>query len=123
MTVQLVIVLIGAVLAVVTSVALKNVRRALVYLYAGRSPFKLERLMYRLCVTNVGICVPLLVFLLCNFFDTHHMSVFVKVAARFTSAIFPALWVVSSKTFKKWNKILRPTMTNKEVREIPVVKV
>lgn len=112
----------GAILAVLTSVALKNVRRALVYLYAGRSPFKLERLICRLSVTNVGISVPLFVCLLCNFFDTQ-TAVLVKVALRLLSAIFAALWVVSSKTFKKWNKILRPTFANKEMRDIPVAKV
>lgn len=119
---QLVFVVFGSILAVLTSVALKNVRRALVYLYAGRSPFKLERLIYRLSVTNVGISVPLLVCLLCNFFDTQTATL-VKVALRLLSASFAALWVVSSKTFKKWNKILRPTLANKDVREIPVAKV
>lgn len=120
--VQLVLVVFGSILAVLTSVALKNVRRALVYLYAGRSPFKLERLICRLSVTNIGISVPLLVCLLCNFFDTQTAAL-VKVALRLLCAIFAALWVVSSKTFRKWNKILRPATANKELREIPVVKV
>lgn len=112
----------GSVLAVLTSVALKNVRRALVYLYAGRSPFKLERLIYRVGITSLGICVPLFICLLCNFFGTL-TAMMVQLAMRLLSAIFAALWVFSSKTFKNWNKILRPALTNKGLREIPVTKV
>lgn len=119
---QLVFVVFGSILAVLTTVALKNVRRAMVYLYAGRSPLKLERLICRLIVTNIGIGVPLTVCLLCNFFDTE-MSVYAKVALRMLSTIFAAFWVVSSKTFKNWNKTLFPTFEDKEVREMPIAKV
>lgn len=115
---QLVFVLTGAVLAVVTSVALKDVRRALIY--AGRSPFKLERLICRLGVICLGIFIPLLVSLTCGFFNTLSVAL-LKVGLRFLSVIFCSLWVFSSKTFKSWNKILRPKFSDKG--NVPVTKV
>lgn len=117
----MVVVLLGAVLAVITSVALKNVRKALIY--AGRSPFKLERLICRLGVICLGIFLPLFVSLLCAFFNTLSVTM-LKVGLRFLSAIFASLWVFSAKTFKSWNKILKPKFSRKRNRETgPVTKV
>lgn len=117
-------VVLGAVFAVVTSVALKNVRKALVFLYAGKPAFKLERLIYRVGITSLGMCVPLFVCLMCSFFDSL-TTLMVSVGMRFLSAIFAAMWVFSSKTFRNWNKILRPAFAAKGLRagDIPVTKV
>lgn len=119
--VKLLFVVLGSVFAVLTSVALKNVRKAMVYLYAGRNPYKLERLICRVGVTSLGICVPLFLCLLCSFFDSL-TSVMVEVGMKLLSTIFAAMWVFSSKTFRSWNKVLRPNFTSK-LRDIPVTKV
>ncbi|XP_018327987.1 frizzled-4-like isoform X2 [Agrilus planipennis] len=100
----------GCALALMMSTALKNVRKALVC--AGRSPYKLERLILRLSVISVGICVPLFVSLLCNFFD-NFVVLLMKIAMQFLSAIFASLWVFSEKTFKSWNKVLKPVFRHK----------
>lgn len=117
-------VVLGSIFAVLTSVALKNVRKALVFLYAGKPAFKLERLIYRVGITSLGICVPLFVCLMCSFFDSL-TTLMVSVGMKFLSAIFAAMWVFSSKTFRNWNKILRPGLTAKGLRagDIPVTKV
>lgn len=118
---QMVFVLLGAILAVITSVALKNVRKTLIY--AGRSPFKLERLICRLGVISLGMFLPLFVSLLCGFFDTLSVAL-LKVGLRFLSVIFASLWVFSAKTFKSWNKILRPNFGGKRNGNTgPVTKV
>lgn len=117
---QIFFLILGAVLAVVTSVALRNVRQALIY--AGRSPYKLERLICRLGVICLGIFIPLLAGLLCFYFNSLSVSL-IKVALRYLSVIFASLWVFSSKTFKSWNKILKPAFTSKSLRSAPVTKV
>lgn len=118
---QMIFVLAGAIMAVLTSVALKNVRKALIY--AGRSPYKLERLIYRLGVISSGICFPLFICLMCYFVDTLTVAL-MKTCLRLLSAIFASFWVFSSKTFKSWNKILRPPFSNhKNLHSVPVTKV
>lgn len=111
----------GCSLGVLTSVALKNVRKALIL--EGRCPYKLERLILRLGIISFGICAGLFVSLLCNFFENFYV-ILLKVSAQFASAIFAALWVFSSKTFKSWNKILCPSFRNKGLHtSMPSTKI
>lgn len=118
---QVFVVVLGMVLAVLTSQGLRSVRAALVY--AGRSPHKLERLIYRLGIISLGIAVPLLVSVLCYFSDSLYVEL-LKVCTRYLSIIFSTLWVFSYKTFRSWNKILRPRFTHKGLmRSGPVTKV
>lgn len=118
-TVQLVLVLVGAVMVIKTLLALRNVRKALIQ--AGRSPVKLERLIYRFFIITIGICVPFVVSLICNFFDNFTLDL-LKIGFQFTSFTFATFWVFSSKTFKSWNKILRYKMKDKTVI-MPITKV
>lgn len=115
---KLCFVVFGCCLGVITSIALKNVRKAL--LYDGKCPYKLERLILRLCIISVGIFLCLFSNLLCGFYMHNFYVVLVSVGLQFLCAIFASLWVFSSKTFKKWNKILRPTLRNKSM---PCTKV
>jgi len=117
---ELCFVTIGFILAAFTSIALKNVREALVY--EGRCPYKLERLILRLGVISLGICAGLFFSLLCNFFDNFYV-VLLQVSLQFLSAIFASLWVFSSKTFRSWNKMLRPSTRNKGLHSMPSTKI
>ncbi|XP_022916616.2 frizzled-4-like [Onthophagus taurus] len=116
---EMIFTLLGAILAVLTSVALKNVRKTLIY--AGKSPYKLERLIYRLGIISLGICLPLFICLMCYFLDNLTVAL-LKVCLKLLSAVFAAIWVFSSKTFKRWNKIIRPSFTHKDLT-MPVTKV
>ncbi|XP_076249896.1 frizzled-10-A-like [Rhynchophorus ferrugineus] len=100
---QLFFMIISSILAVLTSVALKNVRKTL--LIAGRSPLKLERLFYRLLVISVGISVPFFMYLMCQFYNTFTIAL-TKLVLRKTSIIFATLWVYSPKTFDMWRDLL-----------------
>lgn len=118
--VQLCVAGVGCCLAAFTSVALKNVRRAL--MYEGRSPFKLERLILRLGIISLGICVCTCFSLICNFFDNFYVTL-LKISLQFLGAIISSSWVFSSKTFKNWNKILRPKSCQKILTHLPSTKV
>ncbi|XP_017775926.1 PREDICTED: frizzled-10-like [Nicrophorus vespilloides] len=116
--VELGIVICGMALSVSTSLALRNVKKTLVH--AGRSPYKLERLIYRLGLISFGISVPLLTHLIAHYFDLEYIA----VGAKFSSVIFSTFWVFSYKTFRSWNKVLRPNFTHKGLRQqSPVTKV
>lgn len=104
---QFVSTFLGCFLAILTSFAMKNIRKAL--LYGGRSPYKLERLILRLAVISVGICVTLVSNLLSEYFVISFYVVLVGVALKCLCAIFASFWVFSTKTFKSWNKLLRPS--------------
>lgn len=117
---QLGFVTIGSSLGIFTSVALKNVRKALVY--EGRCPYKLERLILRLGIISLGICTSLIFNLLCNIFDNLY-ALLIQVSLQFLSATFAALWVFSSKTFKSWNKLLCPSSRNKGLQNMPSTKI
>lgn len=100
---QLFFMVISSVLALLTSVALKNVRKTLII--AGRSPLKLERLFYRLLVISVGISVPYLMYLMCQFYHTFTLTL-LKLVLRKSSIIFATLWVYSPKTFYMWRDLI-----------------
>ncbi|KAL1494223.1 hypothetical protein ABEB36_009851 [Hypothenemus hampei] len=100
---QLFFMVLSSILAVLTSVALKNVRKTLII--AGRSPVKLERLFYRLLVISIGISVPYLMYLMCQFYNTFSISL-VKLVLRKSSIVFATLWVYSPKTFDMWRDLL-----------------
>lgn len=100
---QLFFMIISSILAVFTSVALKNVRRTLII--AGRSPLKLERLFCRLLVISIGISVPYFMYLMCQFYNTFTITL-VKLVLRKTSIIFATLWVYSPKTFDMWRDLI-----------------
>lgn len=100
---QLFFMVISSILAVLTSVALKNVRKTLII--AGRCPLKLERLFYRLLIISIGISVPYLMYLMCQFYNTFTLSL-VKLVLRKTSIIFATLWVYSPKTFDMWRDLI-----------------
>ncbi|XP_066258793.1 frizzled-10-A-like [Euwallacea similis] len=99
---QLFFMVISSILGVLTSVALKNVRKTLII--GGSSPLKLERLFYRLLVISIGISVPYLMYLMCQFYNTFTLSL-VKLVLRKTSIIFATLWVYSPKTFDMWRDL------------------
>lgn len=100
---QLFFMVISSILAVLTSVALKNVRKTLII--AGSSPVKLERLFYRLLVISIGISVPYLMYLMCQFYNNFTLTL-VKLVLRQTSIIFATLWVYSPKTFEMWKELI-----------------
>ncbi|XP_048519904.1 frizzled-4 isoform X2 [Dendroctonus ponderosae] len=85
---QLFFMMISSVLALLTSVALKDVRKTLIN--AGRSPVKLERLFYRLLVISVGISVPYLMYLMFQFYHTFKLTL-LKLLLRKSSIIFATL--------------------------------
>lgn len=100
---QLAFLVLSVILNVFTSIALKNVRRTLIV--AGRSPLKLERLYYRLIILSVGICVPYVFYLICQYFNTFTI-ILVKLVLRKVSIIFATLWVFSPKTFHFWRDLV-----------------
>lgn len=112
---QLVFMVISTFFSVVTSVALKNVKKTLIA--AGRSPLKLEILFYRLLIISIGICLPHICYLLCQFYDTFTFAL-VKLVLRTLSIIVSTLWVYSPKTFKTWNDLLCSPFRNKKRPEI-----
>lgn len=117
---QLLIVAVGFGLGIFTSTALKNVRRAL--LQEGLSPFKLERLILRLGIISLGIFVCLVFSLISDFFDNFYV-ILLKVSLEFLHPIVASAWIFSSKTFKNWNRILRPKSRNKMLANLPTSKV
>ncbi|CAH0564632.1 unnamed protein product [Brassicogethes aeneus] len=100
---QLIFMVISVCLTVLTALALKNIRRTL--MEAGRSPFKLEILFYRLLIISVGISLPHICYLLGQFYDTYNVAL-VKLVLRTVSIIFSTLWVYSPKTFRTWNDLI-----------------
>ncbi|XP_060523314.1 frizzled-4-like [Cylas formicarius] len=109
---QLFFMVLSSVLAVLTSFALKNVRRTLIS--AGRSPLKLERLFYRLLAISLGISVPYFVYLWCQFYHTFAWGgsydsftiAVVQLVSRKISILFATLWVYSPKTFHAWRNFV-----------------
>lgn len=113
------IVSVGGMLSILTTRALHRVKLTL--LYSGSRPYKLDRLVYRLCVISFGICVSLLIAL-----GARHMRSYsrqeqqsdsssatgnlttelVRIGGFCASACFASLWVVSAKTFRTWNKFV-----------------
>ncbi|XP_050302630.1 frizzled-2-like isoform X2 [Anthonomus grandis grandis] len=100
---QLFFMILSSILAVLTSVALKNVRKTL--MIAGRSPVKLERLFYRLLLISVGISAPYLMYLMCQFYNTFTLTL-VKLVLRKTSIVFATLWVYTPKTFEMYRDLM-----------------
>lgn len=117
---EVTIVVIGLILSMKTFTGLRRVKKALVT--AGRSPYKLERLIYRLFIISLGICLPLFVSLICQFFDNNFVLDMLEVCTKFLSYIFASFWVFSSKTFKSWNKLIRITTKDKTII-VPITKV
>jgi len=122
---QIIIVLLGLILSIFTSKSLRKVTKMLTL--AGRSPVKLYRLIYRLTSISFGISLPLLLHILCDFYyDNNNMIEFIKISSKFLSVILCTFWVFSYKTFKSWNKLLKPSFnftTKTLLRHSPVSKV
>lgn len=120
--IQLLIVLIGIVLAVKTAIGLQRISETLVC--ARRPPYKLDKLICRLFIIGLGVCMPWLVSVLCQFFENKNNIVveMLKIGMKFLSYIFASFWVFSPKTFKTWNKFLRLKGRDKTVI-MPITKV
>lgn len=108
------IVFIGAVLSILTTRALHRVKLTL--LYSGSRPYKLDRLIYRLCIISFGICVCLLITLGARHLRSRESTSgaknnsmtteMVRMGGFYASACFASLWVVSAKTFRTWHKFV-----------------
>lgn len=121
--IEILIIVIGIVLAIRTSIGLRRIRKSLVC--ARRPPYKLDKLICRLFIISLGVCVPWLISVFCQFFENKSTNIVIemlKIGMKFLSFIFASFWVFSPKTFKTWNKLLRLKGKDKTVI-MPISKV